>query len=110
MRWDAEKYQEAINKIHNFKFTVIGEFVNITTKVMHRCNDCKLEFTTIPANIINIKQGRGCRECFQKNRTKTHEQFLLDLEKVHGDKYTILGQYVQNKQDLEVLCNTCNNN
>ena len=46
---------------------------------------------------------------FSKNRTKTHEQFLLDLEKVHGDKYKPLSEYTTQRTELDFECLLCGN-
>jgi len=59
----------------------------------------------------NLITGRDCKICSKerviKNQTKSHEQFLQEVNNIHGDKYIVIGQYVGCKDHIEVYCNKC---
>lgn len=77
------------------------------------CRTCGHEFTR-KANAFfnNSLKGDPCPECnkilIAKNKTKTTEQFIKDVELIHGDnKYTVLSKYIASDKKVEVKCNEC---
>ncbi|MCK9330288.1 MAG: hypothetical protein M0Q94_10480 [Candidatus Cloacimonetes bacterium] len=61
----------------------------------------------------NLISGKGCIYCskerYLKKVTKSHEQFISEVKTIHGDKYTVIGQYIGCKEYVEVYCNKCKN-
>jgi len=59
--------------------------------------------------------GSGCPKCSIKKgtlkRTKTQEQYLLELYKKHGDSYDLSNiNYINDKGKVNVICKKCGNN
>lgn len=42
------------------------------------------------------------------SKRKTQEEFIIEINKLYGNKYTIIGKYSTNRIKLDVNCNTCN--
>ena len=66
------------------------DYVNDSTKVTCIC-EIHGEFQKYPYQLL--RKGEGCPKCsFEKNclkRRKTQEDFIKDIDRIHGDKYDI---------------------
>ena len=63
-------------KDKNDKITVIGEYVDCTTKILVCCNECGYQYYTKPGVVLN---GHGCPKC-SGNVGISHEEFLQRME------------------------------
>ena len=101
-----EKFVEKANKVHNDKYNYNKvEYINSETKV---CIICPIhgEFWQTPNVHLN---GSGCKKCATKRRadilSKTQEEFLKDLKKIHGDKYdTSKVNYINDNTPITLIC------
>ena len=101
-----EKFVEKANKIHGDKYDYSKvEYINSQTKV---CIICPIhgEFWQTPNAHLN---GRGCKKCANKRRadilSKTQEEFLKELKKIHGDKYdTSKVKYINSTKKVCIVC------
>lgn len=92
-------------------------YKNKRTKVIIRCKIHNIEFEQLPGNHFN---GQGCPICGKKtaqertgnyrNKRKTKEEFQRDLNRLYGDKYEVLGEYVNNKTKIKIFCHNKNAN
>lgn len=106
-KWDTEKFIAKAKEVHGDKYDYSKtHYINKRTKVTITC-PIHGDFIQCAHNHI---QGQGCPECGkEKNKRlnsngKSHEQFLLDIGEMYGDKYEIIGNYVNNKEKIEVFC------
>lgn len=90
------------NKIHNNKYTYDeSTFVNNIKKMRIICS-IHGEFWQTPNNHLN---GQGCKKCSDANKTKTKEQFIQDVIRIHGNKYDYSKvQYVNGHTKVCVIC------
>lgn len=63
-------------------------------------------------NIHSHLCGRGCRKCvwdkWSKEKTKSHEQYISDCEKVHGKgRYIYLNKYTGKNNPIIFQCTIC---
>ena len=101
-----EKFVEKANKVHGDKYNYSKvEYINSQTKV---CIICPIhgEFWQTPNAHLN---GRGCKKCANKRRadilSKTQEEFLKELKKIHGDKYdTSKVKYINDNTPITLIC------
>lgn len=104
-----EEFIKRIDKIFNKKYdTSKVKYINNHTEVILIC-PIHGEFNALP---INLFKGHGCRFCgydkIAKERTKSHEQYILDCEKVHGKgRYIYLSEYKGEKHDITFKCTKC---
>jgi hypothetical protein len=54
-------------------------------------------------------KGSGCRKCAIQEKTKTHQQFLEEAQKIHPDKFIYLSAYESNKAKIKIQCRSCQN-
>lgn len=104
-------HEEFVTEVYNLvseEYTVLGEYKNNRTKILVRHNECGTEYEVTPDKIL---VGRGCPMCARKIRaekqTKTHEQFLSEVEALVGDEYAILGTYEKSSIKISMRHNEC---
>ena len=86
----------------NTKVTVIGQYVNSTTKVLVRCNQCGYQYYTIPGSVLS---GHGCPKCARNTRI-SQESFLQRME-IINPKIEVLGLYKKHNSKIPVRCKIC---
>ncbi len=101
-----EEYMAEI-AVKNNKVTIIGKYVNKTTKVLTKCNICEHEWMANPGDLLG---GHGCPNCFKKIRGKTrlltNEQFLLKLSDANSD-IEPLEEYKNSNTPIMFKCKIC---
>lgn len=87
-----EQYVKEV-KVVNPYVEVLGKYVNANTPIHHRCLIHNIEWSAYPASIL---RGCGCVICgverSSKNSTKTHEQYIEELESINPN-IVPLGKY-----------------
>lgn len=84
-----EDFINAVYTLAGDEYTVLGEYVNVDTKLLMRHNKCRHEYMVTP---YKFKTGRRCPKC-AGNQKKTHEQYLKEFKKQSKGEYTLLGRY-----------------
>jgi len=88
-RRNHEEFVQEI-KIINPNIEVIGNYVNVCTKIEFKC---KIDGHVWVAKPDNILKGSGCPKCSGLMR-KTTEQFKKEVYSKVQNEYTVLGNYV----------------
>lgn len=82
-RKTQEQYTKELAEI-NPNIEVLGVYVDSMTKTLHRCKIDGCEWYVIPNSILH---GSGCPECNRREQaekyTKTHSQYVLEVEKLN---------------------------
>lgn len=86
------------------KFTLLSEYISSQTNVTIKCSNCGLISERNAGKLLYLG---GCKGCRVVNMTKTHEQFVLDVASKHGDKYTVIGKYIKDKEKVLIRHNEC---
>ncbi|WCS68315.1 hypothetical protein Goe21_02050 [Bacillus phage vB_BsuM-Goe21] len=102
-RLTHDEYVKMIYDIVGDEYTILGEYINIRTKIKVRHNVCKNEYMVSPGS---FKQGKRCRFCNGGVR-KTNESFIQKVKNLVGDEYTVLGTYINNKTPISMIHNKC---
>lgn len=93
--------------VKNTKVTVIGTYVNKSTKILVRCNKCNREWMGNPCDLL---KGHGCQKCYQslggKAKRKTNEQFLNELNIINSN-IEPLEKYINNHTKIRFKCKKC---
>lgn len=91
--------------------TVVGEYVNASTRIKVRCKDCGHEWTPVPSSLVNTKSGcpRCARTKTAMRQQKTNEQFLEELDRLGIDYVEVLEIYSGVDTKLLVRCKRCGN-
>lgn len=105
-----EQFSIELQQAHGEKITPLEPYNKSSTKIRFRCNVCSNEWNAIPNTILS---GYGCPKCGRKNqiksRSKAPEQFLMELQQVHGKKITPLEPYNKGSTKIRFHCNVCSN-
>ena len=92
-------------KVINPNIEIIGEYINVHTKIKCKCNIDGYEWDALPHNLIN---GEGCRKCFVKrnslNNTHTQEWFNSIMNILHPD-IEVLSPFVKMQEKVKCKCN-----
>lgn len=68
----------------NPNIEVIGEFINATTPILHRCRKHNILWNTTPERIL---YGSGCSECCKEKigdkARKSHEQYVEEVKSIN---------------------------
>lgn len=64
-----------LEKVHNSKYKILGEYINARTPILCHCNKCNFEWSSTPNSLLN---GYGCPNC---NQSKGEEDIRFFLEK-----------------------------
>jgi hypothetical protein len=97
----ANEFIEKSIKIHGDKYDYkLVEYINTNSKVKIKCIIHGI-FEQIPSNHL---KGQGCIKCAGKNK-KTTEEFIIDANKIHGDKYDYsIVNYIAAKIKIQIKC------
>lgn len=102
--------QEYQTLIDNKNIDVIDDYVDVSTKIKHRCRVCKSNFYIEPNRLIS--SDRGCPVCGMKRKsqlhTKTQEQYIQNLLSKNID-ITPLEKYSKANTKILHKCNKCGN-
>ena len=96
----TEDFIKKSKKIHNHKYDYsLIKYINCQTKVKIICPDHGI-FEQLSTSHLN---GNGCPKCI--GRFKDTEQFILDVKKVHGNKYDYsLTEYIDSNTKVKIIC------
>ena len=103
-----EEFIKEIKEKYHGEYSVLGEYVNAITRVKIRHNKCGYEWNVIPNNLL---QGHKCPKCIGNEKKKTHEEFVEQLNKIHGENvYIPLEKYkgANTKILVKHNCEKCN--
>ena len=84
-----EKYIEEIFNLVGNEYSVLGQYVNSTTKIKFKHNICGNEYETRAGSFLS---GRRCPYCYGTHK-KTTEQFQKELDELHPNEYKVVGEY-----------------
>ncbi|WP_281196552.1 DUF723 domain-containing protein [Lactobacillus acetotolerans] len=73
-QFDSSSFQKAINEKQDNQYTLLSEFVNITTKIKVKCNKCGKEFCAWPENLLHRRFGKNCEHKFKLDFKQASKQ------------------------------------
>jgi len=106
MMMKTKTTEEFIKEVYDSRgdeYTVLGEYINNTTKIKIRHNKCKYEYGVRPNSFLS---GARCPECFGVVKKDT-EWFKDDVYVLVGDEYTVLGEYINDATKIRMMHNKC---
>lgn len=101
-----EKFCEKLYTIYKDNYIPCEHYINSLTKIKFYCTICHNYFYNTPFALLH---GTRCKRCISNNRRKEQEQRIIkQIQKLHGDKYTLLEPYVSIYTKIKIHCNACN--
>ncbi|RTK97161.1 MAG: hypothetical protein EKK64_02035 [Neisseriaceae bacterium] len=110
-RLNTEKFIERAKKTHGNKYDYSNTiYVVSKVKLEIICKECGNKWKTLPHNHL---KGNGCKVCVYKNlpqnQPRSHEEFVRLAKKVHGNKFDYIEKYTNNRKNINIKCNVCEN-
>lgn len=103
--------QEFVKEVKNLvgdEYTFLDKYVNNTTPLRVQHNQCGHIYRVTPRDFLS---GRRCpkerNERIGRSQTKTHDHFLSRLGNILGDRYELLGKYVNGRTKIALRCKKC---
>lgn len=99
----TEEYKQELAKI-NPNIKVLGEYINSSTPILHKCKIDGNEWYASPSNEL---YGRGCPECkrntLSQQQRKTHEEYIKELAECNP-YVEVIEQYVDARTPILHRC------
>lgn len=97
-----EKENKYKNSLLDKNIELLGNYINIREKILHKCKECNLEFITSPKSVLN--SINGCPSCSGKIFSiQKYKSLLPNNIKLLSTEYK--GSLYKHKH----LCTECNN-
>ena len=101
-----------LTEAHKGKLQYLFGFSGMNENVHVICFDCGKNWWGVACNLVAKNKPKGCPVCADKSRslkkTKTTEQYIMELYSVHGDRYRPVGDYLGAMTKNPHLCTQCN--
>lgn len=85
----SKSYEEQLKEKYDDKIENLEPYVNLNTKILHRCNYHKHEFTSSPASVLHSKHG--CPLCGEEARLQHAKDIMAytdeEYKKLLYDKF-----------------------
>lgn len=98
------EYRSEVEDLTDGEYEVLDKYGNNNKiKIKHRHVVCGHEYYVRPHDFL---AGNRCPFCFG-TPLKSKNDFVSDVFKIHGDEYTVKGEYIDNMTKIEVSHNKC---
>ena len=99
----TEEFKTEVKSLVGDEYTVLGEYINVSTKILMKHNICGKEYEIFPYSFLS---GKRCNNCLGGCK-KTTEQFKEEVKNLTGDEYTVLGEYINDRTKILIKHNIC---
>jgi len=110
IKWNlnTDDYMRRLNPEFLKKITILSEYKQVNSPIKVKCNECENEWETKP---IHLKRGYGCKICGHLKRAEktslTHNDFIKKVYLIHGENITVLDEYKSSNNEINFMCNKC---
>jgi Zn finger protein HypA/HybF involved in hydrogenase expression len=98
-------HEDFVNKFYNQvgdEYSILGQYINSVTKLLIRHNICGFKYEVSPNGFLH---GNRCPLC--AGRYKDTELFRQDINRLVGEEYTLLGEYIRANKKVEIKHEKC---
>jgi len=103
-----EEFKKEVYNLWGDEYKIMGIYKKNNIKIKVKHNKCGRIYKTKPSSILS---GHGCRRCADKSAgeklSKTTEWFKEKVYKMVGDRYAVLGKYINNRTKVKIKHNKC---
>lgn len=96
-------------ELNNPYIEIIGKYINVDTPILVKCLICGTKYMARPQIVLRGGVHKNCVrkvKQFPKPKSKTHEQFINEIEAL-GKNIDVLGQYINRNTKILVRCRIC---
>lgn len=98
-----EEFLKRTQHAHLNHISILGTYQGRSKRILARCNKCDTQWSPPAGNLID---GYGCPRCAGRQR-RSHQQFELDIGRIHAGKIVVVGEYASAMKKIEVRCVVC---
>ena len=104
--------EDVLNQIYDLiqdEYTTLSNYKGSNEYMQFRHNICNHEFPMTPHNFIfNNQRCPKCAQLIRKEKlSKTHEEFLVELEARFPNEYDVLDNYINSNTKIRFLHKSC---
>lgn len=100
-----DQFKQEIYELVNSEYAVLDEYVNDKNHIKMKHNECGYIWDVTPNHFL---RGSRCPKC-ARTLTRTHNEFVFEIEQIFKDKYTVIGKYKNTKSKILMRHNACGN-
>ena len=104
-----DTFMKDINEYYLDRITIENKYVDAKHRIDVKCNVCNHRWSPFPKHLSTSRIE--CPICTSKRlgfeKRKQHYEFVEQISKLYGDKYTIIGEYIKADKKIDVKCNKC---
>ena len=97
-----EEFTKEVHGLVGNEYTFTEEYSGALNKIEVKHNKCGKTYSVTPSNFLN---GGRCPYC--KGRNRTTEDFKNIIHSMHGEEYTVLGEYKNVRAKIKMRHNKC---
>ena len=101
-----------LTEAHEGRIQYLFGYWGMNEKAHVICFDCGHNWWSLAKSLVAKNKPSGCPACGDKSmilkQSKTTEQYTEDLRSVHGNKYHLVGDYINTQTKTTHHCNNCN--
>ncbi len=101
-----EEFAIEVYNLVGDEYRVISGYSNSFTKITMIHEICSNEWETTPNGFLHC--GVRCAYCYKKNRFKTHEEFVEQVNYLSDGEFTVVGQYKGSHLSVSIRHEVCN--
>lgn len=105
----VQEYKKRLKNTHGGNIELIGDFTNINTRTLHKCNKHNLEWSVTPYSVL---RSHGCKLCGEEFRSKgrilTPEEYRQDIYEKVGNEFDIISDYENVRENVTIRHNVDN--
>ena len=98
-----QEFLTRIQSAHGEEYSLIGEYVNMSTKLQMRHNKCGYEWLVYP---YSLSTGTGCPKCAEKYKITT-EIFSRKVNELTESEAELISEFIDYNTKVEIKYKTC---
>ncbi|MFE8700959.1 hypothetical protein ACFYKX_10055 [Cytobacillus sp. FJAT-54145] len=102
-----EEFLKRVYESVGTEYQVTSLYQGSKEKVSMIHQTCGNSWSVLPNNFLRSKNPRRCPYCQLTQKTKTHEEFLLEAQVKGNGKYLVLGKYINNNTPIRMKHLAC---
>ena len=97
-----------ILSVNKPNYELIGDYVDINTKVTVRCKNCNSVYDVFPKSLIRNSISNYCKKCKASKLRKTNSEYKESFLNVQPKHIKVIGEYINSKTKIECKCDIHN--
>ncbi|AIW03433.1 HNH endonuclease [Bacillus phage Moonbeam] len=104
-RRTTDEFRKLVYNLVGSEYTVVSEYTGHHKPITLKHEKCSKAYEVAPSDFL---KGRRCKQCYLKDRMKTNQEWLAQVQLLAGDDYIFLEEYKGDNVKIKYkhLCGT----